>query len=168
MHIDQIPGEFVEERKVGAVLVPAALIAGGYDFSIVARRWLGAWIDFIVLLSFLVVPDYVLGNETYRATLYVWIGLLLTYFPVMEAVFGKSVGKFVARTRVVNAEGNLPSFMQAVVRTLFRLIEVNPVLVGGLPAGIAVVASRHKQRIGDMVANTYVLFERDIGRLKQA
>ena len=71
----------------------AASIAGGYDFSIVARRWLGAWVDFIVLLSFLVIPDYVLGNETYQATLYVWLGLLLAYFPVMETVFGRSVGR---------------------------------------------------------------------------
>jgi uncharacterized RDD family membrane protein YckC len=166
MHIDKIRGEFVKEGEVGGVSVSAASIAGGYDFSIVVRRWLGAWIDFIVLLSFLVVPDYVLGNETYRATLFVWVGLLLAYFPLMEAVFGKTVGKFVTRTRVVNAAGDRPSVVQTLVRTLFRLIEVNPLLVGGVPAGIAVAASRHKQRIGDMAANTYVLFERDVARLK--
>jgi uncharacterized RDD family membrane protein YckC len=156
----------VKDVEVSGVSVSAASIAGGYDFSIVVRRWLGAWVDFLVLLSFLVVPDYVLGNETYRATLFVWVGLVLAYFPVMEAAFGKSIGKFVTGTRVVNAAGDRPSLMQTVVRTLFRLIEVNPVLVGGLPAGIAVVASRHKQRIGDMAANTFVLFERDAARLK--
>jgi uncharacterized RDD family membrane protein YckC len=156
----------VEANQESGASASVASIAGGYDFSIVARRWLGAWVDFIVLFSFLLIPDYVLGNETYRATLYVWVGLLLAYFPVMEAVFGRTVGKFVTRTRVVNEAGQRPSIVQAVVRTLFRLIEVNPVLVGGVPAGIAAAASRHKQRIGDMVANTYVLFERDMARLK--
>lgn len=139
-----------------------ASIAAGYDAAIVVRRWLGAWIDFIVLLSFLVVPDYVLGNARYQATLAVWLGLLVAYFPVMEFAFGRSAGKFVTRTRVVNAAGGRPSLGQAVVRTLFRLIEVNPVLAGGIPAGIAVLASKHRQRLGDMVAGTYVLRDRDL------
>lgn len=144
----------------------AATIAAGYDFSIVVRRWLGAWIDFIILLSFLLIPDYVLGNETYRATLAIWLSLLAAYFPVTEMLFGKTVGKLVTRTRVVNAAGRRPSLLQAVVRTLFRLIEVNPVLVGGLPAGIAVLASRSKQRLGDMAAGTYVLLDRDAHQLQ--
>jgi uncharacterized RDD family membrane protein YckC len=142
--------------------IPAAAIAATYDASIIARRWLGAWIDFIVLLSFLLVPDYVLGNATYRATLAVWLGLLLAYFPVMEVLFGKTVGKFVTRIRVVNATGGRPSVMQALLRTVFRLLEVNPLLAGGIPAGVAAYASRGRQRIGDMVADTYVLFDRDL------
>lgn len=143
----------------------AARIAATYDVAIVARRWLGAWIDFVVLLGTLLVPDYVLGNETYRATLAVWVVLLVAYLPVTEALFGRSLGKFVTRTRVVNGAGGRPSLVQVIVRSLFRLIEVNPVLAGGLPAGIAVLASRHKQRLGDMVAGTYVLLERDVRRL---
>ena len=149
-------------------LSPAASIAAGYDFSFVMRRWLGAWIDFIVLLSFLVVPDYVLGNAAYQATMAIWLGLLAAYFPVTEVLFGKSVGKLVTRTCVVNEAGRRPSFLQAVVRTLFRLIEVNPLLVGGLPAGIAVAASRGKQRLGDMAAGTYVLLDRDARKLQSA
>ncbi|MGY3266773.1 RDD family protein [Lysobacter sp. HA35] len=142
--------------------LPVAAIAAGYDASIVVRRWLGAWIDFIVLASFLLIPDYVLGNERYQATLVVWIALLVAYFPAMEILFGKTVGKFATGTRVVNAAGGRPSLGQSLVRTLFRLIEVNPLLAGGIPAGIAVVASRHKQRLGDMVANTYVILARDL------
>jgi uncharacterized RDD family membrane protein YckC len=54
------------------------------------------------------------------------------------------------------------------VRTLFRLIEVNPILAGGLPAGIAVIATRGKQRLGDMAAGTYVLLDRDMHRLQSS
>jgi uncharacterized RDD family membrane protein YckC len=144
--------------------IAAANIAATYDASIVVRRWLGAWIDFIVLASFLLVPDYLLGNARYQATIAIWIGLVVAYFPVMEVLFGRTVGKFVTRTRVVNATGGRPSILQALLRTVFRLLEVNPVLAGGIPAGIAVVASRGKQRMGDMVAGTYVLFERDLRR----
>jgi len=159
---EEVTGHYEGSRALSS----AASIAAGYDFSIVVRRWLGAWIDFIVLLSFLVVPDYVLGNATYRATLAIWLSLLAAYFPVTEMLFGKTVGKLVTRTCVVNEAGRRPSFLQALVRTLFRLIEVNPVLVGGLPAGIAVAASRGKQRLGDMAAGTYVLLDRDAHQLQ--
>ena len=140
----------------------AASIAEAYDGAIVARRWLGAWIDFVVLLAFLVIPEYLLGNQTYQATLLVWLGLLVAYFPLMEALLGRTVGKFATGTRVVNASGANPSFAQSIVRTLFRLVEVNPILVGGAPAGVAVLMSRHKQRLGDMVARTYVLRSKDL------
>jgi hypothetical protein len=40
---------------------------------------------------------------------------------------------------------------------LFRLLEVNPLLLGDLPAGISIVSSRDRQRIGDRVAGTVVI-----------
>jgi|SRR5262245_2658830 len=143
----------------------ATSVAGRYGSSILVTRWLGAWIDFIVLASLLFIPDYVLGNELYQKTIFIWLALIAAYFPVMESFFGKSVGKFITRTRVVNAKGGNPSWGQSIVRTLFRLIEVNPLLFGGVPAGIAVLASSNKQRLGDMVANTYVLRDKDASQI---
>lgn len=143
----------------------ASAVAATYDNAILLNRWLGAWVDFIVLVLLLVVPQALLGTPLYQKLLWLWLGLIAAYFPVMEAVFGKTVGKFVTRTRVVNARGGRPSWVQAIVRTLLRLVEVNPLLVGGVPAGIAVLASRHKQRLGDMVAGTYVLRDRDVARM---
>jgi uncharacterized RDD family membrane protein YckC len=43
------------------------------------------------------------------------------------------------------------------VRTLARLVEVNPLLLGALPAGIAILSSSRRQRIGDWLANTVVV-----------
>ena len=148
--------------------VSAATVAGGYESSIVAYRWVGAWVDLLVLLCFLLVPDYLLGNEIYNKTLFVWLGLIAVYFPAMESLFGRTVGKFVTRTRVVNATGGKPSWGQSIVRTLFRLIEVNPLLFGGIPAGIVVLMSSNRQRLGDMVAGTYVLKESDASRIVAA
>lgn len=139
----------------------AESVAGGYESSIVIYRWLGTCIDLVVLVCFLLLPDYLLGNALYNQTLFVWLGLIVLYFPVMETMFGRTVGKFVARTRVVNATGGKPSWGQSIVRTLFRLIEVNPLLFGGIPAGIVVMLSSKRQRLGDMVAGTYVLKDVD-------
>lgn len=59
--------------------------------------------------------------------------------------------------RVVDKRARAPGFGRALVRTLLRLIEVDPFLLGGLPAGICVFFTKYKQRLGDMVAGAYVL-----------
>ncbi len=40
-------------------------------------------------------------------------------------------------------------------------MDANPVIVGGIIAGILALATTHKQRLGDMVANTYVVKVKD-------
>lgn len=125
--------------------------------SLILRRWLGAWIDFAVLALFLIIPDAVLGNALYRKTMWIWLLLIVLYFPLCEGLFGFTVGKLLGRLRVVNSEGHPPGIGKAIVRTLLRLFEVNPLLAGGFPAGIAVLLSKHRQRIGDMLAGTYVI-----------
>jgi uncharacterized RDD family membrane protein YckC len=113
------------------------------------------------LASFLLVPDYVLGNELYQKTILVWLGIAVAYFPVLETLYGRSLGKLVSGIVVVNESGRLPRLGQSVVRTLLRLIEVNPFLIGGLPAGIVALRTRSKQRLGDMLARTYVITTAD-------
>lgn len=142
-----------------------ATLAATYDTSIVLRRWAGAWIDFVALASFLLLPDWLLGNERYQATILVWLGLLVAYFPVSEGLTGRSLGKLLTFTVVVDAKGARPGLLKAFLRTLLRLVEVNPFLFGGLPAGIVAMATRHRQRLGDMVAQTYVLKSRDLKRI---
>ncbi len=57
------------------------------------------------------LPDLVLG-----------IGLMLAYYVTLEATVGRTLGKLILGTRVVNLEGREPSFRQIVVRTLSRLV----------------------------------------------
>lgn len=144
-----------------------ANITSGYDANILLRRWAGTLIDFIVLALLVIVPSVSLnGMGMLDAGFYLGLMLAALYFPVMETVLGKTVGKFATFTRVVNLQGDHPSPGQVIVRTLFRLIEVNPLFIGGIPAGLAVLFSQHKQRLGDMVANTYVITEGDLARLR--
>lgn len=142
-----------------------AEISSSYDSSIVVRRWLATWIDFLLLASFLFVPDAVLGNQLYQKTLFVWLALIAAYYPVLEGFTGTTLGKLIARVKVVNEQGQTPGIGKALLRTLLRLIEVNPLLAGGLPAGIVVLSSKKRQRLGDMAADTYVLKTSDLARL---
>ena len=53
-----------------------------------------------------------------------FVGMLVTlaYYVIMEATTGKTIGKMVTKTRVVNASGGKASFGQVFGRTLCRFI----------------------------------------------
>lgn len=165
MELGNEPLAFRSDAQVSAKT--AARISSTYDTSIVVRRWGATWIDFAVLASFLMLPDWLLGNELYQRTMIIWLSLLLLYIPMCEWLFGRTLGKLVVFIQVVDENGNKPSIAQVIVRTLLRIIEVNPLLLGGIPAGIAVLMSKHRQRLGDMAAKTYVLKSSDANALRR-
>ena len=48
--------------------------------------------------------------------------LILLYFIFFEGIFGKSIGKYITKTKVVTELGEKPSFLTILVRSLCRLI----------------------------------------------
>ncbi|HSD15701.1 MAG TPA: RDD family protein [Thermomonas sp.] len=54
------------------------------------------------------------------------IGLMLAYYIVMEGLFGLTIGKWITGTRVVDDSGGPPTWRQAVLRSLARLIPFEP------------------------------------------
>jgi uncharacterized RDD family membrane protein YckC len=68
---------------------------------------------------------------------------------------GQTVGKRVVRLRVADAEGLKLQFSQIVIRNLLRFVDSLPIFY--LVGGIACLASRRSQRLGDFAANTVVI-----------
>jgi uncharacterized RDD family membrane protein YckC len=68
---------------------------------------------------------------------------------------GQTIGKRLLRLRVMDAQGLRLQFSQIVIRNLLRCVDLLPAcyLVGGL----ACLASRRGQRLGDVAANTIVV-----------
>jgi uncharacterized RDD family membrane protein YckC len=145
-------------------LLPASTIAETYSRFIVARRWLGCWVDMAAMAMLFLVIDSALGEEHYRKSQLIWFALVLAYFVFTEWLFGRTLGKLITGTVVVNAQGCKPSLNQVLIRTIFRLVEANPLLLGGILAGIAASVSKERQRLGDMAANTYVIKSRDASK----
>ena len=133
--------------------------------GLIWRRWLGMYIDFGVCLGILLLVDQACGRRMSEQGWLTAIGLMFAYYIVMEAALGWTIGKLVADIRVVNNMGRRPNLIQAMIRTLFRVFEANPLAAGGIPAGTAVAWSKAKQRLGDMAAGTYVLRRSDLARL---
>src|ERR1700730_2901634 len=85
-----------------------------------------------------------------------WLALLwVTYYAVLEGLFGASIGKALARLRVTDLAGRLIRPQAALVRNLARLLDVLP--FGYLLGGILTLATRHHQRLGDRLAGTIVV-----------
>lgn len=83
------------------------------------------------------------------------IFIYLLYYFLCEGAFSTTIGKKLFSLEIVNLNGNKITWLQALIRTLFRLIEVNPVF-GSLPAIISIILSKKAQRIGDIIAKTVV------------
>lgn len=84
----------------------------------------------------------------------------LVYFFLFEALWSRTPGKYLQGLAVVGADGLRCGWRAALVRTLLRLVEANPLLFGGLPAGVVILASERNQRIGDLAAGTLVVSAR--------
>jgi len=83
--------------------------------------------------------------------------LYLLYFFVFEALWSRTLGKLITGLEIRMADGGALSSKAAAIRTLARITEANPLLFGGLPAAIAILSTKRKQRIGDMLAGTVVV-----------
>jgi uncharacterized RDD family membrane protein YckC len=81
----------------------------------------------------------------------------LAYFFVFEALWSRTPGKYFFGLRVCQMDGSRCTLRSAMLRTLLRVIEVNPILLGALPAGAVLLITKRRQRLGDLLAWTVVI-----------
>jgi uncharacterized RDD family membrane protein YckC len=84
----------------------------------------------------------------------------LIYYLLFEAFWSRTPGKFFMGLKVRRLDGGRCNLRDSAVRTLLRIVEANPLLLGGIPAGIAILSSARNQRLGDMLARTLVVSTR--------
>jgi uncharacterized RDD family membrane protein YckC len=121
------------------------------------RRWLAAMLDAVLLagLFWLIARalETVFGAGTALWALGGWAAAAIAYFLITEGVWGQSLGKYAASVAVVDDAGRPPGVLRAAIRTLVRVIEINPLLV----AAWAISFSKDRQRLGDYAAGTFVV-----------
>ena len=130
------------------------------------NRLVALWIDY-GLLSILGSLSALTIDSNFAFVFWIYIILACLYFPILEGTRGWTIGKYVCSIRVINEEGNPPGFFKALMRTLLRIFEVNPFILGALPAAISLLLSKSHQRIGDRLANTYVVKSKSLNELKK-
>ena len=94
------------------------------NFSIDTVVWLTFYfsVAYIFDLYFVRFSSY-LVNYIYSISL--GLILYLTYYSVLEFYFHRTLGKFLTRTQVVNADGGKITFLTIFKRTISRLIPID-------------------------------------------
>lgn len=81
--------------------------------------------------------EWLEGKHDFLSTLFAW-GMFVLYYAVQEGIWGRTLGKCITGTRVLNEDGSVPSFKQILGRSLARLVPFEPfsfLLFGPEPAG---------------------------------
>lgn len=76
------------------------------------------------------------------------------YFVYFEGSTGQTIGKKIVKIKVVRQDGKPMTYVDSLIRTILRIIDGIGFYLIGL---IVVLASKDKQRIGDMAAKTLVV-----------
>jgi uncharacterized RDD family membrane protein YckC len=140
-------------------------LAESYDGKIVIKRMKATGTDFIVLFLAIGIVGAIFKPRGTAAMLTVCALVSLAYYFVMEAVFARTVGKFMHGLVVVSDDGGKPSLAAVFLRTITRIVEVNPILFGAMPAGLIANFSKAHQRLGDLLAGTFVILPKDVSRI---
>ena len=147
-----------DQNEVGLRTVSNPVVIGPYglmgDQSI--RRLWAADFDFLLsaivsMVTVIFLPDY--DPMLKGLTFYV---IYLIYFQLTEFYWGTTPAKWWFSLCVRDYRGKRPTAAQIGIRTLFRLLEVNPLFVGAFPAVLFVAMTERHVRLGDLVAGTVV------------
>lgn len=91
------------------------------------------------------------------------LAIYLLYHPVVEVLMrGTTPGKRIAGVRLVDRDGSTPGAGALLTRNLSRMIDSLPLAY--LVGLITVLLSERSQRIGDILAGTVLVYERDEAR----
>jgi uncharacterized RDD family membrane protein YckC len=100
-------------------------------------------------------------SEDLAAAIYI-LGYFLIYLGYGMACEyfwkGQTLGKWMLGLRVMDVTGLELQFSQVAIRNLLRIFDQLP--FWGLVGGVAMLASKHRQRLGDLAAGTVVIRER--------
>jgi uncharacterized RDD family membrane protein YckC len=88
-----------------------------------------------------------------------WIGM----FVVVQGLTGRTAGKVLTRICTVDAMGQPCGIGRATVRWLFLVVDAFPYFVPMLVGFVVTVSSRNRQRVGDLVAKTWVVHVEALG-----
>src|SRR3954468_10129350 len=131
-------------------------LASSYRSGLILRRCFASLLDFVVVFLLAAAAAALYIERPLAAALLVIVVIWVGYHALLEACLGVTIGKWLAGIRVTTKSGDVPGFRRAVLRNVLRVVEVNPVLLAGLPAGIVADRSEYKQRLGDKLAGTFV------------
>jgi len=156
----------IDTPELVSIELPLAGIGSRFIAILVDTLILGAAVILLIFLAAFILPALnLLGPKSASWGIGIFLLILFLlfwgYFALSEAFNnGRTLGKRVAKIRVIHQSGRGINFAEALARNLVRIIDYLPGFYG---VGIAAMfMSRQSQRLGDMVAGTLVVREREV------
>src|ERR1700722_9001067 len=156
----------IDTPELVAIEMPLAGIGSRFIAILVDSLILGFAFFILGVLAAMIVPALhlfgdVSANWAVGIILLIVFLLLWGYFVLFEAFGnGRTPGKRVAKIRVIHQSGRGINFVEALARNLVRFVDFLPSFYAiGI---VAIFQSRRNQRLGDMVAGTLVVRDREV------
>ena len=121
------------------------------------ERLIAAFIDHLIAFALMMFAVALVPQSFPVVKAVLFFLIYLAYFIVLEALWSRTPGKYFQGLIVRKLDGGRCDWRASLIRGALRIIEVNPLLLGGIPAGIVILSSKRKQRLGDMLAGTVVV-----------
>jgi len=134
--------------------------------GLLAKRIVAFVIDSVIVSILLVIAMIFSGIVIYAASsdIGVIIGsilyfggivIMVLYFILLEGPLGKgqTLGKKLMKIKVATEDGNVPSYIQSIIRNVLRIVDGLCFYLVGI---IAIILTEKDQRIGDILAKTVV------------
>lgn len=133
----------------------------------VLPRYLAAFLDNVIAMILCIVAAKSVADDLPVAQSVALVGVYYGYYWFFEGFVSRTPGKFLTGLVVIQFNGARCTWRQSFIRTCFRVLEVNPVLLGAIPAALCIVRSRHHQRFGDMAAGTIVVKASEVRKRRE-
>lgn len=138
--------ENVLESKTNEEIKNNSFIVVNPELLKVNRRtrfynWL---IDAVIFYFIIYLPLFYYNTVS---NYYLYLGILFLYYFIQEFLFGKTIGKFITKTYVINSLGVKPTILQLILRNASRLI----------PFEALTYLSKEKRGLHDIFSKTYVI-----------
>jgi uncharacterized RDD family membrane protein YckC len=131
-------------------------------------RLIAAFIDHLIAFALMMVAVAFVPERFPVVKALLFFLVYLTYFIVLEALWSRTLGKYFQGLIVRKLDGSRCDWKASLIRGSLRVLEVNPILFGALPAAIAILSSDQRQRIGDMLAGTIVVSDKKTWTIEEA
>jgi uncharacterized RDD family membrane protein YckC len=123
-------------------------------------RFISAIVDNLIAIFLTIITVGLVPENSFTLRAVMLVTVYLGYYFILEALWSRTFGKYFQGLVVRKLDGTPGDWKTALIRTLLRIVEVNPVLFGAIPAGLILISSKRKQRWGDMLAGSVVVSDK--------
>jgi uncharacterized RDD family membrane protein YckC len=154
-----------------ALELPIAGVGSRFLAIVVDTLLQGVLYLLVILLFGAFGPAMIAGASRFWANVLIAIGVFglfciyWGYFALFEIAWsGQTPGKRVAKIRVIRESGRTIDVTAAILRNLLRAVDFLPAMYG--VGVVTMLLNRHSRRLGDLLAGTVVVHEREAEALE--